>query len=245
MKRFRPPLGFTVFTVFGVGLLWSLCAWQLGRRAEARVELALYSERLQLPAFDASHPPEAPELRRVQASGTPDWDHVQRIIGRYMWTQPGMQLLVPLAVEGGHVLVDVGWVPEDDADAIIARERAAGAVRTYSGIARPFTDDPDARLDGGKGGEWRAVSPPAIGRELGKAFPSWVVIDGEGLAEDASIPDRVPPISGWRMVPVQRPHGEYAFTWFGLGMSLLLVWLSLSFSRTADHRSFDALPQNR
>ena len=205
------------------------------------MERELYAERLLLPAFDASRPPDAPELRRVQASGTPDWDHVQRILGRYMWTQPGVQLLVPLTIEGGHVLVDVGWVPEDEADAIIQRERAAGKERTYSGIARPFTDDPDAALQGGEPGEWRAVSPPAIGRELGITLPDWVVVDGEGLGADADIPDRVPPISGWRMVPVQRPHGEYAFTWFGLGMSLCLVWLSMSFSTTPPHRPPDRL----
>ena len=134
---------------------------------------------------------------------------------------------------GAHVLVDVGWVPEDEAEAIIARERAAGLTRTYSGIARPFLDDPDASLDGGAVGSWRALSPPAIGRLLGITVPNWVVIDGEGLAEDADIPDRVPPISGWRTTPVQRPHGEYAFTWFGLGMSLLLVWLSMSMNRQA------------
>ena len=178
-------------------------------------------------------PPDA-ELRRVQVSGTPDWDHVQRIIGRYMWTQPGMQLVVPVATAGGgRVLVDIGWVPDEDADAIIERERAAGPTRTWAGIARPFSDDPEAALAGGPTGEWRAVSPPAIGRLLGSSFPTWVVIDGAGLGPDENIPDRVPPVSGWRTVPVQRPHGEYAFTWFGLGMSLVLVWLSLSFSRTA------------
>jgi cytochrome oxidase assembly protein ShyY1 len=58
-----------------------------------------------------------------------------------------------------------------------------------------------------------------------------VVIDGQGLTDEQAIPDRVPPVSGWRLAPVQRPHGEYAFTWFSLGMTLLLVWLSLSFSR--------------
>lgn len=242
MNRFRPPLGFTLFTVFGVTVLWSLCGWQLGRREAGKAELALYAARLELPAFDAASPPADAELRRVQVRGTPDWDHVQRIIGRYMWTQPGMQLLVPVTTaSGSRVLVDVGWVPDEDADAIIERERAAGATRTWSGIARPFTDDPDAPLAVAREGEWRAVSPPAIGRLLGCTFPTWVVVDGAGLAPDENIPDRVPPVSGWRTVPVQRPHGEYAFTWFSLGMSLVLVWASLSFSRPAPTRGQEPL----
>lgn len=217
--------------VLALALLWSLCAWQLSRREDARAERELYAQRLALPAFDAANPPDAPALRRVSASGRPDWDRVQRVLGRYMWSQPGMQLIVPLEMAGSRwVLVDVGWVPEDEVDAIIARERAAGAERTYVGIARPFTEDASAHLVGGKPNEWRAVSPKAMGQALGIDVPGWTVVDGEGLGEDDDIVDRVPPISGWRTVPEQRPNGEYAFTWFGLGLSLLMVWLSASFS---------------
>ena len=232
--RFRPPLGFTVFAAIGIGILWSLCAWQLGRREDARVEREVYEARLASPAFDALNPPENPEFRRVHASGAPDWAHVQRVIGRYMWSQPGMQLLLPLRLQSGQsVLVDIGWVPEDEADAIIQREAQNLGARTFAGIARPYADAPDARLTDDAAGHarWRSVAPGAMGEASGVTFPPWVVIDGQGLTDEQAIPDRVPPVSGWRLSPVQRPHGEYAFTWFSLGMTLLLVWLSLSFSR--------------
>lgn len=230
-ERFRPSPGFTVFMVIGVSLLWSLCGWQLRRRAEAAAERVAYAERLDLPAFDAASPPAEPEFRRVRITGSPDWAHAQRVIGRYMWSQQGEQLIVPVGTgQGSWVWVDVGWVPEDEADAIIAREQAAGSVRTYVGIARPYPETPDAAVPGAPG-RWRAVSPGAMASALGIQTPSWLVIDGEGLADDADIPDRVPPISGWRTTPAQRPHGEYAFTWFGLGLTLLLVWGSASLSR--------------
>jgi cytochrome oxidase assembly protein ShyY1 len=235
--RFRPPVGFSIFTVVGVGILWSLCTWQLGRREDARVEREVYEARLASPAFDALNPPDNPEFRRVQASGAPDWTHVQRVIGRYMWSQPGMQLLLPLRLESGQsVLVDIGWVPEDEADAIIAREAQTSGVRTYAGIARPFVSAPDARLTDDAAGHarWRSVSPEGMGSASGVTVPAWVIIDGQGLTDEQEISDRVPPVSGWRLAPVQRPHGEYAFTWFSLGMTLLLVWLSLSFSSRGD-----------
>ena len=231
--QFRPPVGFTIFAAVGVGILWTLCGWQLGRRAEALVQREVYATRLSAPAFDAVSPPENPEYRRVQASGTPDWLHVQRVIGRYMWSQPGMQLLLPLRLKSGIVvLVDIGWVPEDDADAILEREAKSGSTRTFTGMARPFSNEPDARLSDDAMGRprWRSIAPAAMGEAIGVPVPNWVVIDGQGLTEDEDIPDRVPPVSGWRLAPVERPHGEYAFTWFSLGMTLLMVWLSLSFT---------------
>lgn len=217
-----------MFTLFGVALLWSLCGWQLGRRAEAAEERLTYEERLLLPAFNAEQPPDDPALRRVFVSGRPDWDNVQRVLGKYMWSQQGVQLLVPVRAGEGLVLVDIGWVPEDEADAILVRERGAGSLRTYAGIARPFGEPPDAMV---RPGYWRAVAPLAMGQALGTTIPSWVLIDGEGLPSEAPISDRVPPISGWRTAPSQRPHTEYAFTWFSLGSILVAVWLSMSFSR--------------
>ena len=198
------------------------------------MERLLFEERLALPAFDAAYPPTDATFRRVHAAGAPDWDHVQRVLGRYMWSQPGVQLILPVQLETpgeprpAWVLVDIGWVPTDEADAIIRRERAAGVIRSYAGIARPFTDELSARIDVAR---WRSVSPAAMAAELGVQVPQWVVVDGEGLDDQAPILDRVPPISGWRSAPSQRPHGEYAFTWFSLGLTLAAVWLSLSFSK--------------
>lgn len=151
--------------------------------------------------------------------------------GKYMWGQPGERVIVPLRLEGGgEVLVDVGWVPLDEGEAIIAKEAAIPAPRTYSGQARTYKEDAAPRgefpLDGRK---WRALSPVAMG-----GFPAWVVTEGEGLSADAEIPDREPPIGGWRTEPNQRPHGEYAFTWFGLASTLLLVWATSAFRRVGD-----------
>lgn len=238
-QRFQPGLGFTVFAVLGIGLLWSLCAWQLGRREEARVERELFEQRLALPAFDALYPPDDAPYRRVHATGTPDWDHVQHVLGRYMWSQPGMQLILPVRLvtsaeqPAAWLFIDLGWVPTDEAEQIVERERGAGELRSYSGIARPFADDPSARIGAAR---WRSVSPSAMAAEVGVAVPPWVLVDGEGLEDDAPITDRVPPISGWRSAPTQRPHGEYAFTWFSLGLTLAAVWLSLSFSRNSGAR---------
>ncbi len=151
--------------------------------------------------------------------------------GKYMWGQAGVRVIVPLRLAGGaEVLVDVGWVPQDQAEAILASEAAISGPRAYRGQARAYAETPSPRGEFPvEGRKWRAISPFAMG-----GFPSWVVTEGEGIAADADIPDREPPIGGWRTEPNQRPHGEYAFTWFGLASTLALVWLTSAFRREED-----------
>ena len=63
------------------------------------------------------------------------------------------------------------------------------------------------------------------------SFPDYVIVEGEGIAAEAEIPDRVPPIGGWRTTLPERPHGQYALTWFSLAATLVGVWASVSVRR--------------
>jgi cytochrome oxidase assembly protein ShyY1 len=237
--RFRPRLLPTLGVVAGVVFLGNLGAWQLRRRAEAAEERVRYAERLAEPAFDVFTPPADADLRRARVSGVPDWDHHVLLAGKYMWGQIGYQLVVPVHGAGGVVMVDVGWVPADEVEPIVARERGEPSPRAYEGLLRAEPEVPDAAgtfaPEGGYQRRWRAMSPRAMAQ--GADVPAYVLFDGEGISGDADIPDRVPPIGGWRTEPVQRPHGEYAFTWFSLMTTLILVWGSASFRRDAPEPS--------
>jgi surfeit locus 1 family protein len=234
--RFRPSLVPTLFVALGLLLLCSLGSWQLRRRAEAVEERDRYYTRLAEPPFDVAAAPPDADLRRATVTGTPDWDHHLLVHGKYMWMQPGYQVIVPVAFAGGAVLVDAGWVPQDEWALILERERAAGGTRSYAGLARAWVEDPQAAgtfpvVDGYQR-DWRAVSPIAMGRAAGVEVPGWVLVDGEGIGPEAEIPDREPPIGGWRTEPQERPHGQYAFTWFSLAVCLLGMWGSASTRRT-------------
>ncbi len=239
--RFRPRLAPTLFMVFGVGLLGSLGTWQMRRLHEAEALRARYAERLAQPPFDAAgEPPADPDRTRVRLTGTPDWDRRMILPNRYMWSYPGMNWVVPVRVEGSErvVLVDVGWVPNDEAEAVLAQERARVGARTYTGLARVASAQEDvaaARIVGGESSgtptRWVRVAPKVMAQALGVAPQPFYVVEGEGLAEEAEIADRAPPIGGWRTTPPERPHGQYAFTWYALGVTLVCVWLSSSFRR--------------
>lgn len=235
MIRFRPTPGFSLFALVGVGILCSLGTWQLNRRAQATETRARYFERLAEPPFDARTPPPDPDLRRVFLEGTPDWDHRFYVHGKYMWMQPGLQLHVPVRMDdGAWVIVDAGWIPMDEAEQFVEIERAVPGPRRYAGLARALPERADSAgtfpLTDGYQRSWRTADPISMGRAAGLTTPGWLVVDGEGLAADADIPDRMPPISGWRAEPQTMPHTEYAFTWFGLALSLVLVWVSASTS---------------
>jgi surfeit locus 1 family protein len=234
--RFRPARGPTIFAVLGVALLCSLGSWQLRRRAEAREQRAVGELRLAEAPFDAARPPADPDWRRASVTGTPRWDRLMVLPSRYMWMQPGQQWILPVELSGGgFVLVNVGWVPDDESEPILARERAVPSPRTYAGLARVPPPAPQARAEGtdpaGYPRRWRAVAPAAMGEALGMAFPPFVLGDGEGLAEAAEVKDREPPIGGWRTTLPERPHGQYALTWFSLAATLVGVWASVSVRR--------------
>ncbi|MDP2304514.1 MAG: SURF1 family protein [Pseudomonadota bacterium] len=223
----------------GIAILASLGTWQLNRLDEAAGDRVRFSERLAEPPFDAFVPPADPDLRRVRVRGVPDWERHVLLAGKYMWGDVGYQVIVPVrGAEAGPtstVLVNVGWVPADEVELILARERAVAGVQVYEGLARAYPEDPSAKgsfpVEGGFQRHWRAISPKAMAG--GGLVPSFVVFEGEGLETDAPITDRVPPIGGWRMEAPERPHFQYAVTWYSLMLTLLLVWLSASVQRDA------------
>lgn len=235
--RIRPTRVPTVFTACGLVLLFSLGTWQLNRRSESASLRIFYAERLAEPAVDVGTQSTDLDWRRGYVEGVPEWDRHVVVMGKYMWMQPGQHLIVPVRTAAGRVvLVNIGWVPTDEYEAIVGREAAIPGARRFEGLARELPPDPQARgtfpEEAGRALRWRAVDVRAMAdaMALHDVAPA-LLIEGEGLAVDADIPDRVPPIGGWRVAPPERPHGEYAVTWFSLAITLVGVWLSLSVRR--------------
>jgi surfeit locus 1 family protein len=230
---FRPAVVPTLLAAVGVIGLAGLGAWQLGRLRGLEASRARYASRLAEAPFDAAGAvPADPDRRRAWVEGTPDWDRRMVLLNRFLWSTPGVNWVVPVRTAVGRtVLVDVGWVPADEQDAVLARERAVPAPRRYEGLARvPERGRGVARIDDA-GSRWAWVDVPAMRAAVGADGPDLVLVEGEGLGADEGIRDRAPPVGGWRRAPPERPHGQYALTWFSLAVTLLGVWASASFRR--------------
>ena len=231
--RFRPALVPSLVAAVGFVVLAGLGMWQLGRLRGLEAARARYAARLAEAPFDAAgNEPADPDRRRAWVEGTPDWDRRMVLPNRYLWGTPGVHWIVPVrAASGRTVLVDVGWVPSDEQDAVLARERTMPSPRRFEGLARlPERGRGAARIGGG-GSRWAWADVPAMRGALGADGPDVLLVEGEALEPEEEIRDRVPPVGGWRRTPPERPHGQYALTWFSLAVTLLAAWGSMSFRR--------------
>jgi surfeit locus 1 family protein len=223
----------TLVAMVGVGVLAGLGTWQLGRMRGLEASRVRYGARLAETPFDASATvPLDPDRRRAWVEGVPDWDRRRVLPNRFLWMTPGVNWVVPVRADNGRtVLVDVGWVPADEQDAVLARERAVPSPRRYEGLARVPERGPGAPRIDAAGVRWAWVEVPAMRAALGVDGPDVLLIEGAPLEVDEDIRDREPPVGGWRRTPPERPHGQYAFTWFSLAATLVGVWASASFRR--------------
>lgn len=237
---FRPRALPTIGVALGAIVFGGLGTWQLRRMGEAATALARWEARLAEPAFDADAAPADADLRRARVTGTPDWDRHLLLPNKVRASQVGFELVVPVRAAAGTVLVNVGWVPADGVEAVVAQERALGAPRTYEGLARVYAEDPAAgegwplEADGFRR-YWRTISPDAMGQGVDVA--PYAVVEGESLPERGAGKDDTPPIGGWEARPHERPHLEYALTWFGILAALIGLWVHASLRPTETQES--------
>lgn len=184
------------------------------------------------PIAAADAPPDVAD-RQVVVEGIPQWDRVMLVVGKYMFGQPGYQVILPVTSNGEGFLVDIGWIPADEADLILQNERAIVGVRHYAGLARQIAASGERRwffpVEQGYQRRWGDVEPVAMSREAHIKERSWVLVDGKPLAAEEEIQNRVPPISGWRAVLELPPHLNYAITWFSLAILVCVLWVVISF----------------
>ncbi len=209
-----------VSTALMLLVLLGLGTWQVRRlhwkqRILAQIAAAEQAPAIPLPA----HPG---PFQKVAVRGTlrPD---LTALYGAEVRDAPagpvlGGQLIVPLLRAGEPpVMVDLGWVPADHG----ALALPAGET-TVDGYVRPpdhpgmfsATDDPAKRL-------FYTLDPQAIGAALGlkQVAPFTLVALG-----------RTPP-RGWPdpAHSLPRPpnnHLQYALTWYGLAVALLVIFVS-------------------
>jgi len=215
-RRLLVP-GLTTLALFCI--LLTLGFWQLHRLAwkEALLAEIAHAERAPPVPLTGAAPS---RFARVTVSGTlrPGVFALYGADVRDIRGVPAMgaQLLQILDRPGdAPILVDLGWVPADLHTPIKPREGAAdvtGFVRPaeHAGfLAAP--DDPDGR-------RFYTLDPAAIGRALGVPALAPFTLVAEGPAPPSG------PIPAETLPSPPNNHLQYAWTWFGLAGSLLVVF---------------------
>ena len=236
--RRRLGLGFWSFVLLMLsltGLFAWLGVWQVQRLAEkealvATVERQLNAEPYDLPPADAWPALDlaAYAYHPLRLSGVYDpagtvlvFTNLADAQGRY--AGPGYWAMTPLAVEGGTVFVNRGFVPQGQAAAFRETTPPSG-MQTVTGLAlRPdtpgaFTPAPDTanRI------EW-VRDPARLAAMAGVEGPVFrLVVDAP-----AGAPGELPQ-GGETIVEFPNNHLGYALTWFGFALitpALLGVWV--------------------
>jgi len=217
-------------------LLLALGSWQLGRSEEKR---ALIEQEQQRSAGEALHLPaavgddvDALRYRRVEMSGHYDSAHQFLLDNQISEGRAGYYVLTPFVLQGAEkaVLVNRGWVPLNPDRSILPDVHIKSLQTTITGRINHFP----------------GVGIKLAGAEIpGDGWPSRVqVVDSEMLAKKlgyALLPFQVELDKAsadgfkreWRTTTVMPPeqHIAYAAQWFGLALTLTILFFWYSFKK--------------
>jgi len=216
-----------VFVLAASAGMVGLGFWQLARLRERQASNIEIRARLaQPPQTLTAATGELPEYQPVQAQGT--YDFAQEIVlkNRAHDGQPGVHVLTPLRLAaGGAVLVDRGWIPYLEADAVARTpyQQPTGLVAVI-GIARrsqsrsaPFLPaDPTASPTGPRLDAWFWPDIAQIQIQTPyRLLPFYI--------ELAPVPGAPAlPAGGYEVDLSDGPHLSYAIQWFSFSLILLV-----------------------
>ena len=224
---FRPLFWPTLFTVLVLPVLIGLSLWQVERLEWKQALLAKIAERIN--AEEMPLPPPA-DWKRYDAAQ----EEYTRVVvdGRFLavefhyFTQgedgaPGYAVISPLELAGGAlVFVDRGFVPVALKDAALrggipqGEQRFTGIIRAPSGRGIfDGADDPRKNV-------WMVRDPAVMGAGLGEHPVAPFIVE----AEEGAFPGEWPK-AGRTRIGIPNNHLDYALTWAGLALVLVVIYV--------------------
>ncbi len=222
-------LWFVYLIMFGT--LLYLGQWQarkVGPKTEmlAQIELGMAADPTELlPHLDD---PQAIEYQRVYFTGILMDVEAIHVFGTNLAGAPGFYIYVPVQrLVGDPVIVNFGWVPYDHTGPVYLPKgepvQISGIMRA-SGRSGSFTpaNEPDNNI-------WFNADVYAMAAHFGlDEFERYrIFYDGDHVSEDNQLPV---PLGGQTIVNIPNNHLSYAFTWYGLALSLTGVFVFYGFS---------------
>jgi surfeit locus 1 family protein len=226
MIHFRPLPVLTLLTVPSFALLVGLGIWQLERLEWKNALIERVHARMAAPPLPLEDAPRAgiekSEWRHVFLRGRFLHEREVYLFGASKDGQHGLHVVTPLlTVDGRTVLVDRGFIPPALLDpATRSAGQIAGDVRV-TGVLRlsqppgAFTPQPDfsART-------FYARDVSSMARLAGVRLWAPVVVEADASPNPGGWPK-----GGQTRVAFRNEHLQYAITWFGLSLVLLVVYV--------------------
>lgn len=244
---FRPLFWPTLMTALVLPILVGLGLWQLDRLEWKRTLIAQIETRLAEPAIPLPPPedwaaldPDALQYHRVTVTGVLDHDREVHWFANPVDGRIGYHIITPLAVAtGAYVLVDRGFVPVELKDPALRRAGQTIGQVTVTGVARASTrrgwldvaDDPENNV-------WLVRNIAAMAKAAGLPVIAPILIEAEAAYPEEQALDSWPQalwpprlvqpgpaqIGARPPIEIRNAHLDYALTWFGLGLALVIIY---------------------
>ena len=226
MSLRNSPVAGYVFITCVVATLLALGVWQLQRLEEKEALIARYeASKLAVPVGLGDVPTAEAlkeEYRRVSLEGQLDFGKELFLGGRSVGRDTGYDLLTPLTLPDGRVvLLDRGWIRMDHKD---ARTRpGTQALPVAQGLAMVrFAKKPGMMTPANHPEKnfWFTVDMPAMRKATGLPLEDFYLeaIDPAAKAGDEPYP-------GNGKVEIRNDHLGYAFTWFALALAAGVIFV--------------------
>ncbi|NDW06454.1 SURF1 family protein [Jiella pacifica] len=218
------------FCLLGIAILFSLGTWQVERLFWKQSLMAEIEGRIHAEPIDLS------TLERRFAAGEAVQYTPVTLTGRFLNAeeryflstfegQAGWNVYVPLVTEAGDlVFVNRGFVPYDLRDPALRRAGQPSGDVTVTGLARvPPSEKPGYFTPDNEPAKdiffWQDLPAMAAGVDLpeGTRLLPLFVDAGPGRAEGGW------PVGGTTVVSLPNDHLQYAVTWYGIGLALVVM----------------------
>lgn len=225
----------TLVIVFAIGCVF-LSHWQFDRREEAATEVARVSENWESAprSLDAAMPElnefnEDNKWMSVAVSGEYLTDEQLLVRGRPYGGQPGFEVLVPLKLESGEIIVvDRGWVPsgnsQDAPDSV-----PAAPTGPVNAVIRLKPSEPTVFGRSAPEGQIATIHLPAIAEILGDS----TYTGAYGLLATETPAVEVRPRAYPKPLLDEGAHLSYAFQWVAFGV---LAFIGLGWAVRQEYR---------
>ncbi len=222
MIQFRPALWMSILLVLALAILCSLGVWQVKRLHWKNDLIAKLHAAQNAPAehiVDVLMATDDPQWRRVSLRGKYVADLPPRRLFRTQNGITGFRYLQAFGLDNGrYIYVDRGFSPKGKA--VTLPPVSPGAVVGFLHPAEHKTWlSPAPEMDKNIW-YWRDITAMAAGQVDVALLHTKYVVDLEKNAEEGNWPKAV----GAPNDPVNN-HLDYALTWFGLALSLFVIYL--------------------
>jgi surfeit locus 1 family protein len=217
----------TIGLIFGA--FWVLCGlgtWQVirlraGDQHKEYRESRYAADPVQWDA-KAGMTAAALDYRRVRVRGTWDNAHTMLLANRARLDTLGKEAVTPLQPDDGGpaILVNRGWFPDAERERVLA-DLAREERATIEGLARNVDLAPGSQTPSG---DWTRLDPAVMGKQLPYPVVDWQLTQGrrQTVDDERRRPDSLP-MQLYSVDGKAIPHLDYALTWYGLAVALVVV----------------------